>query len=133
MVRADNHPRRPENYVPLDRFWENRGYRKLEGIIGHITWRDLDEEMDLADRAILASHGRDDALARLQETHRRAFEQAIRDKNEERLSKVAFWMDRAELCLDEMAKLREQCLGWSWEGQRATARGRTADPGPILS
>jgi hypothetical protein len=107
--------------------------RGLDGWLAD-GWVDLDEEMDLADRAILASHDRDDALARLQETHRRAFEQAIRDKDEERLSKVAFWMDRAELCLDEMAKLREQCLGWSWEGQRAAAAsGRTADSGDILS
>jgi GNAT superfamily N-acetyltransferase len=43
VVRPEDHPRRSEGYVPLDRFWGKRGYRKLDGVIGHISWRDLDE------------------------------------------------------------------------------------------
>lgn len=43
VVRPDDHPRRPEGYVPLDRFWRRRGYTPLEGVIGHMAWQDLDE------------------------------------------------------------------------------------------
>lgn len=44
VVRPEDHPRRPEGYVPLDGFWRKRGYAKVEGLIGHISWQDLDEE-----------------------------------------------------------------------------------------
>lgn len=43
VIRPEDHPRRPEGYVPLDAFWRRRGYEKADGMIGHITWRDLDE------------------------------------------------------------------------------------------
>ena len=43
VVRPPDHPRRPEGFVPLDAFWRRRGYAPLEGAIGHLSWRDLDE------------------------------------------------------------------------------------------
>ncbi|MFO1037784.1 MAG: GNAT family N-acetyltransferase [Geminicoccaceae bacterium] len=43
VVRPADHPRRPPDYVPLNDFWRKRGYRPMEGFIGHITWKDLDE------------------------------------------------------------------------------------------
>ncbi|MFN0042040.1 MAG: GNAT family N-acetyltransferase [Alphaproteobacteria bacterium] len=43
VVRPPDHPRRPRGYVPLDAFWQKRGYRKVEGLTGTIAWRDLDE------------------------------------------------------------------------------------------
>lgn len=44
VIRPADHPRRPEGYVPLDAFWRRRGYEPVPGLIGHIAWRDLDEE-----------------------------------------------------------------------------------------
>ena len=46
VIRPEDHPRRPPGYVPLDAFWRKRGYEKAPGMIGHITWRDLDEEAE---------------------------------------------------------------------------------------
>jgi GNAT superfamily N-acetyltransferase len=43
VQRPDDHPRRPADYVPLDRFWEKRGYRKHPELRTAFTWRDLDE------------------------------------------------------------------------------------------
>lgn len=43
VVRPADHPRRPKDYVPLDAFWQKRGYRKVEGLTTEFTWRDLDE------------------------------------------------------------------------------------------
>lgn len=46
VVRPDDHPARPEGYVPLDEFWRRRGYEKLEGAIARFSWLDVgkDEE-----------------------------------------------------------------------------------------
>ncbi|WP_225907927.1 GNAT family N-acetyltransferase [Hyphomonas sediminis] len=38
VARAKDHPRRPEDYSPLDTFWEKRGYRKLSGITTDFAW-----------------------------------------------------------------------------------------------
>ena len=43
VVRPDDHPRRPADYRPHDRFWSKRGYRKLNGFEASFTWRDLDD------------------------------------------------------------------------------------------
>lgn len=43
VIRSPDHPRRPKDYVPLDAFWQRRGYRPIPGLIGHISWQDLDE------------------------------------------------------------------------------------------
>jgi GNAT superfamily N-acetyltransferase len=46
VIRPEGHPRRPKDYVPLDEFWYRRGYEKVPGLVGHIGWRDLDEERE---------------------------------------------------------------------------------------
>ncbi len=41
VVRPDDHPSKPADYVPLDRFWRNRGYRPMAGIASEFPWRDI--------------------------------------------------------------------------------------------
>ena len=43
VERPADHPRRPAGYAPLDRFWQNRGYRHHPELRTTFTWRDLDE------------------------------------------------------------------------------------------
>lgn len=43
VIRAPEDPRKPADYVPLDAFWTKRGYRKLEGAIGTIAWKEIGE------------------------------------------------------------------------------------------
>lgn len=48
VVRPDDHLKRPDGYVPLDRFWSRRGYERIEGLTGSLSWRDLDEREETA-------------------------------------------------------------------------------------
>ncbi len=41
VVRADDDPRRPPDYRPLDAFWQKRGYAKVDGLFGSYTWREI--------------------------------------------------------------------------------------------
>ncbi len=43
VIRPVDHPRRPPDYVPLDGFWQRRGFARLEGVTCIFSWRDLDE------------------------------------------------------------------------------------------
>lgn len=43
VARPDDHPRRPPDYVPHDRFWTRRGFVKRPDVVGHFAWKDLDE------------------------------------------------------------------------------------------
>jgi GNAT superfamily N-acetyltransferase len=43
VERPLDHPRRPADYVPLDNFWNHRGYIKQNQIITTFSWQDLDE------------------------------------------------------------------------------------------
>jgi GNAT superfamily N-acetyltransferase len=43
VIRAEHDPRRPPDYVPLDAFWDRRGFAKLEDITCEFRWRDLGE------------------------------------------------------------------------------------------
>jgi GNAT superfamily N-acetyltransferase len=43
VVRPDDHPLRPEDYVPLDGFWQKRGYAKADGLIARFKWKDIDQ------------------------------------------------------------------------------------------
>ncbi len=43
VQRPADHPRRPANYVPLDDFWQHRGYRQRPELHTEFSWRDLDE------------------------------------------------------------------------------------------
>jgi GNAT superfamily N-acetyltransferase len=41
VIRPEDHPARPRGYRPLDAFWHKRGYRKVEGLIGKLSWPDI--------------------------------------------------------------------------------------------
>ncbi|MBO0662601.1 GNAT family N-acetyltransferase [Jiella sp. CQZ9-1] len=43
VVRPADHPRRPADYAPLDGFWAKRGYRRVDGLVSHMRWRDIGE------------------------------------------------------------------------------------------
>ena len=43
VLRPYDHPRRPADHVPLDRFWNKRGYRKHPELTTTFSWQDLDE------------------------------------------------------------------------------------------
>jgi GNAT superfamily N-acetyltransferase len=48
VVRAADHPRRPVGYQPLDHFWRQRGFAPVPGMVGQMSWRDLDETAETA-------------------------------------------------------------------------------------
>jgi GNAT superfamily N-acetyltransferase len=48
VVRPEEHPLRPKGYVPLDGFWSKRGYARAEGLLGHFTWKDIDQPVETA-------------------------------------------------------------------------------------
>ncbi|MEW6281273.1 MAG: GNAT family N-acetyltransferase [Candidatus Eremiobacterota bacterium] len=41
VERPVEHPMRPPDYLPLDRFWEKRGYRKDPALATTFSWRDV--------------------------------------------------------------------------------------------
>jgi GNAT superfamily N-acetyltransferase len=43
VVRPADHPLRPADYVPLDRFWQKRGYHKHPELQAQFTWKDIDQ------------------------------------------------------------------------------------------
>lgn len=43
VVRPDDHPLRPQNYRPLDAFWQKRGYAKVDGLVCRFAWKDIDQ------------------------------------------------------------------------------------------
>ena len=44
VVRPDNHPLKPKDYVPLDAFWKKRGYAPVEGLVATYSWKDIDQD-----------------------------------------------------------------------------------------
>ena len=40
VVRADDDPRKPAGYRPLDAFWRKRGYAPVSGLTGSYDWRE---------------------------------------------------------------------------------------------
>lgn len=43
VVRPDDHPLKPADYVPLDGFWKKRGYAPVPGLVATYTWKDIDQ------------------------------------------------------------------------------------------
>lgn len=43
VVRPDDHPLKPKDYVPLDAFWRKRGYGPVEGLVATYDWKDIDQ------------------------------------------------------------------------------------------
>jgi GNAT superfamily N-acetyltransferase len=48
VVRPDGHPLRPKDHVPLDAFWQKRGYAKAEGLRCRFSWKDVDHPAETA-------------------------------------------------------------------------------------
>lgn len=48
VVRPPDHPMRPPDHVPLDNFWRNRGYQRVEGLRTHFSWRDIGDAGETA-------------------------------------------------------------------------------------
>lgn len=45
VVRAREHPLKPATYCTLDAFWGKRGFQKVEGMTGRMTWKDIGQDM----------------------------------------------------------------------------------------
>ena len=43
VIRPDDHPARPAGYVPLDAFWQGRGYAPVEGFVTELAWKEHGE------------------------------------------------------------------------------------------
>lgn len=43
VERPEDHPRRPSDYIPLNQFWNKRGYQHHSELFTSFTWQDLDE------------------------------------------------------------------------------------------
>lgn len=41
VVRPDDHPARPADYVPLDAFWKKRGYARRPELVSTFSWKDI--------------------------------------------------------------------------------------------
>jgi GNAT superfamily N-acetyltransferase len=46
--RPADHPRRPADYVALDRFWGKRGFVRRPDIVGRFAWKDVDADAETA-------------------------------------------------------------------------------------
>ncbi len=46
VIRPDDHPLRPETYSPLDPFWNNRGYRKVPGLVAQLSWKETGQAQE---------------------------------------------------------------------------------------
>ena len=46
VIRPADHPMRPESYTPLDRFWANRGYERITGLVTSFSWRDIGDDVE---------------------------------------------------------------------------------------
>jgi GNAT superfamily N-acetyltransferase len=44
VIRPDDHPLKPKDYVPLDGFWTKRGYAPVEGLTATYSWKDIDQK-----------------------------------------------------------------------------------------
>ena len=48
VARPDDHPMQPQDYVPLDRFWKNRGYEKRPELVSQFSWTDIGDAGETA-------------------------------------------------------------------------------------
>lgn len=46
VQRSDDHPLKPSHYVPLDRFWRNRGYQAHPELTTHFSWKEVGESAE---------------------------------------------------------------------------------------
>lgn len=48
VQRPADHPLRPAGYVPLDAFWEKRGYQPHPELLAYYRWKDVDQSTETA-------------------------------------------------------------------------------------
>lgn len=48
VVRPDDHPMKPADALPLDPVWARLGYARLDGVVAHFAWKDLDQGEETA-------------------------------------------------------------------------------------
>lgn len=48
VLRPDDHPLKPADYVPLDAFWGKRGYVKRPDLVASFSWRDIGDAAETA-------------------------------------------------------------------------------------
>ena len=46
VIRAEDHPARPEGYVPHDAFWTKRGYAVVPGLVTELGWKEHGEKSE---------------------------------------------------------------------------------------
>lgn len=46
VIREENHPNKPINYIPLDNFWEKRGFHKKARFKCKMSWKELNEQVE---------------------------------------------------------------------------------------
>ena len=46
VQRPTDHPLKPAGYMPLDRFWQARGYAPLQGAVASFRWKDIDQDAE---------------------------------------------------------------------------------------
>lgn len=44
VIRAQDHPARPGDYVPHDVFWTKRGYAPMPGLVTELAWKEHGED-----------------------------------------------------------------------------------------
>ena len=42
VMRPDDHPHRPDGYVPIERFLQRNRFEKMPGVTTHFTWKEID-------------------------------------------------------------------------------------------
>lgn len=50
VIRDQDDPRRPAGYTPLDGFWRNRGYTRLDGVTCGFSWREVGQPAETLQR-----------------------------------------------------------------------------------
>lgn len=46
VLREEDHPLKPKDYLPMNAFWEKQGFRKMKDYVCNISWKDIDEKED---------------------------------------------------------------------------------------
>lgn len=67
VERASDHPRRPDDYQPLNKFWEKAGFREL-GLSCYFEWQDLDEDQNSPKKMNFWGKGLTESFSFLSET-----------------------------------------------------------------
>lgn len=46
VMRPDDHPMKPADHFPKDRFWEKRGFKKHPELISYLSWKDIGNQTE---------------------------------------------------------------------------------------